>query len=92
MIFGKEKGPEVIGVVARDVVFFQGGTSGSNPLRSSGESATNRAAAGDPGAASSSDEALTGRIVALRDGAVGIFPRVGSMCSERPSRQIIISG
>jgi len=25
VIFGKEKGPEVIGVVARDVVFFQGG-------------------------------------------------------------------
>jgi hypothetical protein len=39
--FGEEKGPEVISVVSKDVVFFAGGTSGSNPLRSSGESISN---------------------------------------------------
>jgi NADPH:quinone reductase-like Zn-dependent oxidoreductase len=33
-------------------------------------------------AASSRDEALTGRIVAMRDGAAGIFPRIGSMRSS----------
>jgi len=39
--FGEEKRPEVISVVSKDVVFFHGGTNGSNPFRSSGESVAN---------------------------------------------------
>src|SRR6266404_5758744 len=42
--FGEEKRPEVISVVSKDVVFFHGGTNGSNPFRSSAESGTNRRA------------------------------------------------
>ena len=45
MIFGEEKGPEVISVVSKDVFFQHGGTSGSNPLSSASESIDDRAVA-----------------------------------------------
>jgi hypothetical protein len=38
VIFREEKGLKVISVVSKDVVFFHRGTSGSNLLRSGGES------------------------------------------------------
>ena len=46
MIFGEEKGPQAISVVSKDVVFYVGDQRFES-LRSSGESATNRAAAGE---------------------------------------------
>jgi hypothetical protein len=41
MIFGEEKGPEVISVVSKDVVFFHGGPTVRIQFCSSSESGAN---------------------------------------------------